>query len=80
MLDDVGQGLLHDSVERGLDLGGEPQIAELVLQIDVEACVLSKHVHQALDRRAETEVVERGGTQLNCEPPDVLKRRDDQLT
>src|SRR5262249_56419330 len=45
-----------------------------------DAGALLEVLGEPLDRGDESEVVERARTQLDREPPDVLKRRDDELT
>ena len=44
MLGDVGQGLLHDAVERRLDLGGQALVAELRFHFELEAGLARKGV------------------------------------
>ena len=80
VLDDVRQRLLDDAVERRLDLGRQPLVAELRLEVDLRGRVCSRNVSaEPLDGRHEPEVVERRRAQLDREPADVLQRRDDEL-
>ena len=79
MFDHVGQRLLDHAVERRLRFGREPLLAELCLQVDLEAALLAEGVRQSFDCGDEAEVVERGWPELDREAPDVLQRRDHQL-
>ena len=80
VLDDVRQRLLHDPVERRLDLARQPLVAELRLEVDRDARVCSRNVSARRSSAGdEPEVVERRRPQLDGEPADVLERRDDEL-
>ena len=79
VLDDVRQRLLDDAVERGLDLGGKPLVAEARLEANVDARLLAERLREPLERGDEAEVVEHLRTKLDREPPHVLQRRDDEL-
>ena len=52
VLDDVRERLLHDPVERRLDLGRQPLVPEVRLEVDPDAGLLPERLGQALDRRA----------------------------
>ena len=78
VLDDVRQRLLHDPVERGLDVARQP-VADARLELDPHPGLLGEGLAQALERGDEAEVVERLRPQLDREPADVVQRLDDLL-
>ena len=76
VLDDVRQRLLHDPVERGLDLGREPADAERGLRSRPTS--RSARAKLSVSRSSagdEAEVVERLRPELDRQPADVLERR-----
>ena len=77
VLDDVRERLLHDPVERRLDLARQPRLAERRVEVDANPRLLGERLGQPLERGHETEVVEHGRTQLDGEPAHVLERVDD---
>ena len=80
MLDDVRQRLLHEPVQRRLDLGREATVALKVGdELDRHAGLLREVVRQPLERGDEAEVVERRRAELDRETADVLERRADEL-
>src|SRR4051794_16398571 len=79
MLGDVRERLLHDPVERRLDLGWQALFAEGGAEVDLHPALLAEGRRQVLDGRHEAEVVERARPQLEREAADVLQRRDDEL-
>ena len=46
VFDDVGQRLLDDSVERGFNLGRQPLLAKLRLEVDADAAGFGECLHQ----------------------------------
>ena len=78
VLDDVRQRLLHDPVERRLDVARQP-VADVRLEVDAHPGLLGEGVAQALERRDEAEVVERLRPQLDREAADVVQRLHDLL-
>jgi hypothetical protein len=77
VLDDVRQRLLNDSVEDGLDVLWETIIVKPRLELNLEAGLLGEAGRQSLESGLEPEVVERGRTQLDCEPAHILQGLDD---
>ena len=71
--------LLHDAIHGRLDFARKAALAELRLEVDVQAARLRERLGKSLERRDEAEVVERLRSQLHREPPDVLERCDDEL-
>ena len=80
VLHDVRQRLLHEPVERRLDLGRQALAAEIRLDLGRDAASLGERLAEPLERGGEAEVVQRGRPQLDREPPHVLERADDQLS
>ena len=78
VLDDVRERFLDDSVESRLDLRGEPFVGQRRLKIDGDSGLLGEGLGQALQGRDQAEVIEGARAQLDGEPANVLKRRDDQ--
>ena len=78
VLDDVRQRLLHDPIERRLDVVREP-VADAGLELDPHSRLLGEGLAQALERGDEPEVVQRLRAQLHREPADVVERLDDLL-
>src|SRR5215203_5522949 len=56
MFHDVRQSLLDDPVERCLDFGWEPALAQLRLEFDQDGCGFGERLHQPFERRHEAEV------------------------
>ena len=79
VLDHVRQRLLHDAVERRLDVGREPLPAEPRLDLHVERPAFAHGLAEPAERGLEAEVVEGRRAQLDREPPHVLQRLDDEL-
>ena len=80
MLDDVRQRLLHEPVERSLDLRREAVVAaEVGNELDRHAGLLREVVREPLERGDQAEVVERLGTKLDREAADVLEGRAHEL-
>ena len=79
VLDDVRERLLHDPVERRLDLGRQPRLAERRMEVDANVRLLRERIGQPLERRHEAEVVEHGRAKLDREAADVLERAHDLL-
>ena len=80
VLDDVRERLLHDPVERGLDLGRKALVRERRLEVDRDPGLLARTSSVSRSSAAhEAEVVERLRPKLDGEPAHVLQRRDDQL-
>ena len=76
VLDDVRQRLLHDAVERGLDLRRRAARRRAAPRARPSMPgLLAKRRREPLERRDEAEVVERLRPQLDREPADVLQRR-----
>ena len=79
VLDDVGQRLLHDAVERRLDIPGETLVAEAGFELHGDPGLLGERARQTLEGRDEAEVVERLRPQLDRQLPHVLQRLHDEL-
>ena len=76
VLDDVGQRLLHDAVEDGLDFTRQPALGEprLELRRRFRSALRSWSMRRS-SAGANPEVVESLRAQLDGKPPDVLKGR-----
>src|SRR5437773_744113 len=71
---------LHPPVEHRLDLGRQAlPLREAGLDDRPHTASLLERAGESLERRDETEVVERGGAQLDGEAAHVLERLDDEL-
>ena len=80
VLDDVRQRLLHEPVQRRLDLGREPAVAlEVREELDRHAGLLREVVGQPFERGDEAEVVERLRAELDREAANVLEGRTHEL-
>ena len=79
VLDHVRERLLHDPVQRGLNVGGKTMRTEPGFDLHVELTPLTHGLAEPAESGLEAEVVERGGTQLDGQPPDVLQRLDDEV-
>ena len=69
VLDRVGQRLLHDAIDAGLELGLKPSLGAPVLecQVDVDVDIQSARsepVDQRQQRRLQSELIQRRGPQL----------------
>ena len=74
VLGDVRQRLLHEPVDSGLEIRREPGFlgAEVDVDLDVEALGRRDAIGEALDRRLQSELVERGGAQLGDQRAQLL--------
>ena len=79
MLHDVRQRLLHDAVERRLDVARQALRVEPGLEVDRQPGLFTVGVREPLESRDEAEVVERARAQLDGEAPDVLERCHQRL-
>ena len=72
VLGDVGQRFLRDAVERRFGFRGEPIVEQAGgVQLGGDADALRPVLHVVGERRAQAEIVERGGPQLPDEMIDV---------
>src|SRR5207248_3841439 len=79
MLDDVREGFLDNAIERRLRLRGQALVSKAGLEAYGNARLRAEGLRQALERGPEAEVVEHLRPQLDCQAPDVVQRRDDEL-
>ena len=79
VLDDVGERLLHDSVERSLHVAGQSRLSERGVEVDPNVRLFSERLGQPLERRYEPEVVEHRRAQLYGQAAHVLERAHDVL-
>ena len=78
VLDDIRERLLHDAVQRRLDIGREPLLAEPDLDQHVEPAFLADRLAEPANSGLEAEVVQRRRPQLDGEPAHVLERPHDE--
>ena len=71
VLGDVGERLLHEPIDGGLELGVEPA-ADLHLYVDLEPLDGREALPEALDRRRQPDLVQRRRSQLGDQRPQAL--------
>ena len=79
VLQDVGERLLHDAVEGGLELAPQALVGKLGAELHGDPGLLREGLRKTLERGREPEGVERLRAQLDGESADVVDRADDQL-
>ena len=75
VLDDVRQSLLRDPEDRGLELRRQSRAGRKIdLEVDLRSASLLQTAAQVFEGWRETELIERGRTKRERQPPDVLER------
>ena len=75
VLGDVGERLLDDPVERGLDLGRQPVVADGRLEVDRDPRLLGERLASRSSAGTRPKSSSACGPKLDREPADVLQRR-----
>jgi hypothetical protein len=70
VLDHIVDGLLQDTVQRSFNRGRQPSVVQHELEIELQLAAFAPLLHQLLDRRLKSEIVEARWPNLPSQPVD----------